>query len=168
MPRTLVLLVALLGGCSFGPEEASSIQPSQVPRELKRYRTVYVEVSTRAPELYEGVDALKVGLIGRLAALSCFDSFVNVAESHRAELRISAVVTGASAVGDAERVIYGGLAGRPRVYVDVQLTDLRTGSVVGRFQADGTTTGGSPTGYTAPEAFENAGTGIAEYLHLHH
>jgi len=64
-------------------------------------------------------------------------------------------------------VILGGLAGKPRVTADVRLVDLRSGAPVGRFQVEGTTVGGSPTGYTTPEAYENAGAGIAEYLQLH-
>ena len=168
MRFSLGLLIALLTGCSFGPGEGSFIQASRVPQSLNRYRTVYVDVSTRAAELYEGVEPLKLSLISRLAALSCFSTFVSVAESSRADLKITAVITGASAVSSAERTLYGGLAGRPRVQVDVELTDARTGMSIGRFQAEGTTTGGSPTGYTAPEAYENAGIGIADYLHLHH
>jgi len=166
--RILLMVLGLaLAGCGGGPEESSSIRQSQIPERLGEYRSVTVDVSTRDPEQYEGVEPLKAALIGRLSTLSCFDSFVSSSETRGVELQISAVLTGASGVSSTERVLLGGLAGKPRVTADVRLVDLRSGAQVGRFQVEATTSGGSPTGYTTPEAYENAGVGIAEYIHLH-
>jgi len=162
----LVLGLAL-AGCSGGPEEGYQVQQSQIPQSLGGYRSVTVEVSTLDLEQYQGVETLKAALVGRLSTLGTFDTFVNSAEPRRADLQISVVLTGASGVSSTERVILGGLAGKPRVTADVRLVDLRSGAPVGRFQVEGTTVGGSPTGYTTPEAYENAGAGIAEYLQLH-
>lgn len=166
--RLLLMVLGLaLVGCSGGPEESSSIRQSQIPERLGEYRSATVDVTTRDPEQYEGVEPLKTALIGRLSTLSCFDSFVSGSELRGVELQISAVLIGASGVSSTERVLLGGLAGKPRVTADVRLVNVRTGAQVGRFQVEATTSGGSPTGYTTPEAYENAGIGIAEYIHLH-
>jgi hypothetical protein len=162
-----MVLGLVLAGCSGGPGESSWIRESQIPERLGGYRSVTVEVTTRDPGQYEGVEPLKGALIGRLSTLSCFDSFVGGVESRGADLQISAVLTGASGVSSTERVLLGGLAGKPHVTADVRLVDLRNGAQVGRFQVEATTSGGSPTGYTTPEAYENAGVGIAEYIHQH-
>jgi len=153
-----LLLIALglaLAGCFPGAEEGSRVQESKVPQGLGRYRTAFVEVSTQDPEQYEGVESLKSALLGRLATLACFDSTV------------TAVLIGAAGVSSSERVLLGGFAEKPRVTAEVRLVDLRSGALVGQFKVEGTTFGASATARTTPEAFENAGAGIAEYIQLH-
>ncbi len=167
MRLLLSFLGLALAGCAGGAEESSWVQESKIPQGLGRYRTVLVDVSTQDPAQYEGVESLKSALLGRLATLVCFDSTVTGVEARSAELRISAVLTGAEGVSSTERVILGGLAGKPRVTAEVRLVDLRSGTLVGQFKVEGTTSGGSPTGHLAPEAYENAGAGIADYIHLH-
>jgi hypothetical protein len=167
MRRLPIALALALAGCFPGAEEGSRVQASQVPQGLGRYRTVFVEVSTQDPQQYEGVETLKSALMGRLATLSCFDTFVTGVDPRSAELRISAVLIGAVGVSSTERVLFGGFADKPRVTVEVRLVDLGSGALVGRFKVEGTISGGTPTGYTTPEAFENAGAGIAEYINLH-
>jgi hypothetical protein len=167
MKLTLIVLGLALAGCSSGPEEGYAVRESQIPQGLGEYRSATVEVSTLDLEQYQGVETLKAALIGKLSSLGCFSTFVSGAELSRAELKITVVLTGASNVSGAERVLLGGLAGKPRVTADVRLIDLRNGAPVGRFQVEGTTVGGSPTGYTTPEAYENAGAGIAEYIKVH-
>jgi hypothetical protein len=167
MKLTLIVLGLALAGCSGGPEEGYLVRESQIPQGLAGYRSATVEVSTPDLEQYQGGETLKASLIGKLSSLGCFNTFVSGAELSRAELKIAVVVTGASNVSGAERVLLGGLAGKPRVTADVRLVDLRNGALVGRFQVEGTTVGGSPTGYTTPEAYENAGAGIAEYIQEH-
>jgi hypothetical protein len=165
-----LLLIALgfaLAGCFPGAEEGSRVQESKVPQGLGKYRTVFVEVSTQDPEQYEGVETLKSALMGRLAMLSCFDTFVTGVDPRSAELKISAILIGAVGVSSTERVLLGGLAEKPRVTAEVRLVDLRSGALVGQFKVEGTTSGGSATGRTTPVAFENAGAGIAEYINLH-
>lgn len=165
MRLSLPILILALAGCSFGPEPEYEIRASQIPEGIGRYRSVAVEVTTQDAELYEGVEPLKSALVGRLAALSVFDRFMTGVEARRADVQIAVQLIAARGVSSAERVLLGGLAEKPRVTAEVCLIDLRTGAQVGRFQADGMISGGSPTGYTTPEAYENAGAGIAEYLH---
>jgi len=167
MKLTLIALGLALAGCSSGPEEGYQVRESQIPQGLGGYRSATVEVSTKDLEQYQGVETLKASLIGKLSSLGCFNTFVSGAEPNRAELLITVVLTGAVGVSSTERVLLGGLAGRPRVTADVRLVDLRNGAPIGHFQVEGTTIGGSPTGYTTPEAYENAGAGIAEYIQLH-
>jgi hypothetical protein len=156
-----------LAGCFPGQGDGYSIEESKVPRGLGLYRTALVDVDARSAELFEGIEPLKTSLINHLSTLSCFDRYVSELDSPRADIRIAVTLIGASGVSSAERTLLGGLAGKPHVTADVRLTDLRSGSELGRFQVEGTTVGGSPTGYTTPEAYENAGAGIAEYIHLH-
>jgi len=167
MKLTLIVLGLALAGCSGGPEEGHRVRESQIPQNLGEYRSATVVVNTQIPEQYEGVETLKAALIGRLSSLGCFHTFVSAGEPRQSELQISVILTGAESVSSAERVLLGGLAGRPQVTADVRLVDLRSGAPVGRFQVEGTTIGGSPTGYTTPEAYENAGAGIAEYIQAH-
>ena len=167
MRLLLIVLGLALAGCFPGAEEGSRVQESKVPQGLGRYRTAFVEVSTQDPEQYEGVESLKSALLGRLATLACFDSTVTGVEARLAELKISAVLIGAAGVSSSERVLLGGFAEKPRVTAEVRLVDLLSGALVGQFKVEGTTFGASATARTTPEAFENAGAGIAEYIQLH-
>lgn len=167
MRRTLPILILALSGCFGGSDEGFLVRQIDVPQGLSRYRSVTVEVSTRNPEWYDGVEPLKTSVLTQLAIRRCFDTFIREGEPIPADLRIVVVVTDAGGVSDAERTLLGGLAGKPRVTADVRLIDTRSGRMAGHFEVEGTTSGGSPTGHTSPEAYENAGTGIADYIQLH-
>lgn len=164
MRRSLLMLVLALSGCFPGAEPEYEIRATQVPEGIGRYRTAFVEVNTQVPDLYEGVEPLKAALVGRLASLSLYDRFLTGVESRGADVQISVLLIAAHGTSEAQRTLLGGLAEKPRVTAEVRLIDLRTGVTVGRFQSDGMVTGGSPTGYTTPEAYEHAGVGIAEYM----
>lgn len=67
-------------------------------------------------------------------------------------------------VTGATRVLFGAMAGRARVDVVVQLTDQRTGEVLGETDIKGTSTGGSIFAGGTEEAFQNASQLISEYI----
>jgi hypothetical protein len=166
MRKTRIALALLLAGCGGGAG-ASAVRESTIPAGLGRYRTAFVEVTSDDPEQQEGVRSLKFALLSRLSALRCFDSFVTGVEPRGADLHLSVVLLDASGAGEAERILLGGLAEKPRVVVEVRLVDLRTRALVGKFRVEGASSGGSATARALPEAFEKAGVEIAEYLHLH-
>jgi len=167
MRLPLIAVALALSGCGGVEVPHAVTQETQAPVGLARYRTVFVEVSSEDPELQEGVLSLKSALLGRLSTLGCFDNFVTGVDPRGADLHLSAVLTGGSTPGGAEQVLLGGLAERPRVTVDVRLVDLGTRALVGRFQVEGAASGSSASVRAAPEAFENAGVGIADYIHEH-
>jgi hypothetical protein len=168
MKLPLMALVLALAGCAGGGEvEDPVVQESRIPVGLARYRTAFVQVDTQDPEHQEGVVSLRIALISRLTTLGCFDSFVPGVESRGADLEISALITGVSGVSETERVLYGGLAEKPRVMVEVRLVDLRTGALVGQFKVQGALTGSAASARMTQQAFENAGVGAAEYISKH-
>lgn len=163
MRNTVFLAVLLLSGRASGSHVSESI-----PAEgLGKYKTVIVEVSTDDPENEEAIGQLKSAIVGKMAALSCFENYVTGADPRKADLKLQAKVTGVRHVSSAGRFFFGGFAGKARVYAEIQLIEVATGKTIGAFSIEGKSSGGSVVAGTTPQAFEKTGEGVAEYINAH-
>ena len=67
-------------------------------------------------------------------------------------------------VTKATRIMFGAMAGRAGVAVDIQLLDASTKNILGEANVQGTSTGGSIFAGGTEEAFENAAQQITDFI----
>ena len=163
MKRAALVFVVFASGCAAG----SQIRETVPPEGLGKYKVVFVDVSTDDPDNREAVAQLKTSIVGKLSALSCFENYETGSEPAKADLRLSAKVTGVRGVTGLGRFLFGAMAGKASVRADVQLVELATGEKVGAFSIEGKSSGGTVFAGTTTQAIEKTGEGVAEYINAH-
>jgi hypothetical protein len=160
MRESALALCLMLAGCAANSE----ITDSTIGKGLSKYKTAFIEVDTRNSEYKGAVPLLKSSLVGKMAAASCFENYVTGAEPGKAELKLTATITGVRSVSSTGRFFFGAMAWKASVQARIKLIDLKTGDAVGAFNVEGKSSGGSVVAGTTSEAFEKTGEGVAQFI----
>ena len=158
-----ILALLLLGGCATG-----AIYPiTPITVRLSNYNTMLVKVSPEFPYATQEAIQLESMIITKLTKEMLFKNIIAGSSSNTsAELHLSVKVIRVKKVSRSERLVLGAMIGRAGIFVDVELTDLKTGRKIGAFTATGKSSGGTIFAGTTKQAVEYAAKKIVEFVQL--
>lgn len=158
------MLLGVASGCASG----GSIEPANpINEKLGQYSDVQLKVSSKEEYPTKFVAALETAILTELRERSMFRSYRSETEQAPAELRIDATIVSASHVSKAARVLTGAFAGRAKMEVLVELTDLARDKSIGSFIAKGHSSGGTIFAGDTSQAIEKVAEQIADFLLEH-
>lgn len=153
-----LMLVFILWGCASTGSINSTIS-SEVP--LSNFKTLSIDVQSKVKNTEDEVKTLKELLITELKKKNHWDILENHGHS---QLTLLATITDISKVGTASRLLFGALAGRASVNVDVVIRDNNNNNVISQFSVTGKSSGGTIFAGTTNQALEKAVEQIVSYL----
>jgi len=162
--HSLVILIIL---CFTGCASTGGLHTkTPVTVKLANYRTILLYVSSQVPE--SSGETIQLGSIitDRLHNKGLFEKVLVASTSPgcRADLELNAEIVELKRVSPGARICLGALTGRAGVVVDVALTDMNTGTMIGSFRAEGKSSGGTVFAGTTIQAIECAAEQIVEFL----
>jgi hypothetical protein len=165
MTKSAWILIAaiLLSGCA---SSGSVRQTQEIGTKLGTYRVVKIETTSAVPETTQELAQLESALTTTLRNVNMFEKVFPQAVSPEAaaDLQVKANIATLRRVGAGSRVLLGALAGRAGVTIDVTLTEVASGKVVGSFTAEGKSSGGTVFAGTTPQAIDQAVDQIIELI----
>lgn len=132
------------------------------PVEVAATDVVIVRAESAVEDGNKFVDPLIETVTGRLMESATVAAVVNDVDA--ATIAIDMNITEVRAVGGASRFMFGAMAGRAGITVDVVLTQADTGEELGTLQATGKSSGGTIFAGTTNQAIEQVADQIVEYL----
>ena len=168
----MLMLIFLTTGCAG--QKALTTVTKPMTQKLSQYNCLKIDpfVYDASVEIDDPVkaDQLKNMLQSRtkfkIYNLSLFEQVLDV-ESPKTADRVVVLkgrITYMKRLTKAARAMLGAMAGRAGVAINIQLEDPATGSVLGKADIQGTSSGGSVFAGGTEEAFENAAQQIAEFV----
>lgn len=159
----LLLIFGLLSGCA----SSGSLQitkPSTIT--LSKFKSLLINVTSEVPESSKEVMVLSGLLLAKLQERGLFEDVAsaNFSSNAKAELVLNVNVTDIRRVGDAARFFLGALAGQAKINANAELVDLNEDKTIGKFTAEGLSSGGTRyAGYTS-QAIERISEQITEFV----
>ena len=163
----LALIVAVLCG-SIGCAGGHKIkETSPLEGKLGAYSVVQIAAKSSDEDAGEDLGSFRSALVAKLTERDLFKGYVTHEEPGAADLRLAVTLTGIRRVSETTRFLVGGMAGKAKLFADVELIEIGTGRTLGSFKIEGKSSGGTVAAGTTPEAVVNAANGIAQYIADH-
>ncbi|MBI2344077.1 MAG: DUF4410 domain-containing protein [Deltaproteobacteria bacterium] len=163
--RVMVLICGVLWLASGCASSGRVVSASPMHVTSKQYPTVAVSVTASEEKYAREAEHLAEALVIHLKRAQLFRE---VFLSHDANAKSSALLLQGNIgqvrrVSKTARILFGGLAGRSKIVITVQLTDARTRGSVGEFHVEGKSSGGTIFAGTTDQAAEKV---VAEIVSL--
>ena len=140
--RALILLVALLSGCSA---VSDLIVTRPFERPLSEFRSTVLEVTTRLEDVGPARARFETLAVVALREANVFGQVLRSshAPGEPVDMTLRLDIIQLSGPGDWAKTIFGLFASRSRVVVEAECIDAATDRVVGAFRAEGASAMGS-------------------------
>ncbi len=166
MQRGVLLLsiAVFLWGCASGNVSTRVATTAK----LSNYKIVLFKTSSEVPDSSEVISQLEKVTVSRIREKRFFDNLVIDSSSTDAQpdLRIHARIVALKKVSSGSRIMYGAAAGRSGLDVEVELYDLKENKIIGKFIAQGRSSGGTVFAGTTSQAIELAAQQIIEFIQV--
>lgn len=159
----LCTVFALAVGCaSKGAIKVSS----PVSVKLADYRKLALNVSSEVEKSSDQVVKLGNLIQQKLREKNLFERIylASSAPEETADLQLEVKILKMREVSATTRILFGAFAGRSKLLADVRLVDIKTGSEIGAFQAEGKSSGGTIFAGTTDQAIERVAEQIADFV----
>jgi hypothetical protein len=147
-------LLLLLGGCA---SSATVKRGNPMAAPLSNYATVLVRAA-KEPDWDREIKYLHELVAGRLSGTVWFKRVwaTPSADPSAADLIVELRIVSVKSVSENAREMFGSLAGRARVTVEVRFMDVKAGREIGAFELEGKSSGTVVAATPVDEAIETA------------